>query len=98
RARRLDRIGFQLISHFELLPENDATVFLFTGLGLYQHSVLGEYEVARPLFEIALMLSERVLGSEHHNTIMVLDNLGVTLDHLNDPKARSTLERALSLS
>jgi Tfp pilus assembly protein PilF len=56
------------------------------------------YSPARPLFERALAINEKVLGPEHPDTATSLDNLaGVLHDRGELVGARSLLERALAI-
>jgi Flp pilus assembly protein TadD len=58
----------------------------------------GDYAAARPLFERALAIREKVLGPEHPRTADSLDNLGILLQTLGDPAgARPLHERALAI-
>jgi tetratricopeptide (TPR) repeat protein len=53
---------------------------------------------ARQLLERALVLDQRVLGAEHPDVAVALNNLGLALRDLHEPdEARSHLERALKI-
>jgi len=57
-----------------------------------------DYAAARPLYEQALTVYERVLGEVHPDTARCLHGLGQVLMKLGDEaQARSLLERALSI-
>jgi tetratricopeptide (TPR) repeat protein len=71
---------------------------LLNNAGSYFHS-RGAYSTARPLFEQALAICEKVLGPEHPVTAASLNNLaGLLQDEGGFVKARSLLERALEIN
>jgi hypothetical protein len=71
---------------------------LLERLGSYNHAA-GDYPSARPLFERALAISEKVLGAEHPDTASSLNTLaGLLLDHADLAAARPLFERALAIS
>jgi tetratricopeptide (TPR) repeat protein len=59
----------------------------------------GDYGGARPLYERALTISEKVLGAEHPYTAVSLSNLAGLLQGLGDHDgSRPLYERALAIS
>jgi tetratricopeptide (TPR) repeat protein len=64
----------------------------------YHLWMIGDYSGARPYFERALAINEKVLGSEHSDTARSLNNLGALLDSQGDlAAARPYYERALAI-
>ncbi|RUP51353.1 Tetratricopeptide repeat-domain-containing protein [Jimgerdemannia flammicorona] len=58
----------------------------------------GKYDKAEPLYERALIIREKVLGSEHPDTAQYLNNLAIFYRGQGDyDKARLLCERALSI-
>jgi tetratricopeptide (TPR) repeat protein len=59
---------------------------------------IGDYSGARPYYERALAIDEKVLGAEHRDTAQSLNNLGVLLYSQGDlAGARPYYERALAI-
>jgi Tfp pilus assembly protein PilF len=58
--------------------EDTQAAELCNELGFYLHTV-GQYVGARPYYERALAIRERVLGPEHPDTATSLNNLGFLL-------------------
>jgi hypothetical protein len=75
RIRRLDALALALVCG-DTLPtravERACRLLIFAGQ--YRQYVLAAYAQARPLFERALAIYEKVLGPEHSNTNRVRDN------------------------
>ena len=66
--------------------------------GYYRHYALAAYAEARPLFERALAIREKVLGAEHPDTATSLNNLARLLQAQGDlAGARPLYERALAI-
>jgi tetratricopeptide (TPR) repeat protein len=101
RIRRLDAHGTELVVEFTLAP-NDTQVQLadiLTSLGAFRHHVLGAYSEARPLFERALAILERVLGREHRSTCVCVSFLALLLKDQGHPDAaRPLFERVLKIT
>jgi tetratricopeptide (TPR) repeat protein len=100
RARRLDALTLDLVSDTKRWSKDaEATAgHLLDRLASYRQGALAAYAAARPLFERALAIREKALGSEHSLTATTLDNLGVLLKDQGDlPGARSLNERALAI-
>lgn len=59
---------------------------------------MGDLSAARPLYERALAIQERLLGPTHPNTATSLNNLGTLLQAMGElPAARPYYERALTI-
>jgi tetratricopeptide (TPR) repeat protein len=70
---------------------------LYDELGFHLYAV-GQYAEARPYYERALAIHEQVLGPEHPNTAVNLNNLGDLLQAQGDyGGARRYYERALAI-
>ena len=66
------------------------------GMHLWQ---LGDYAGARPCWERALQIREKILGEEHPDTALSLNNLGHLLHLLGElTEGRPYLERAVAIS
>ena len=64
----------------------------------YHLQMIGDYPAARPYFERALAIWEKVLGAEHPDTARSLNNFGFLLQSQGDlAAARSYYERALAI-
>jgi tetratricopeptide (TPR) repeat protein len=64
----------------------------------YREGALAAYSDARPYYERALAIREKMLGVDHPDTAESLSNLGGLLDSQGDlTGARSYLERALAI-
>ena len=95
RARRLDALALDLVVGPDLPPAcAEAAAHLLTVLGMYRGKVLAAYAVARPLYERALAIREKVLGPEHPNIAASLNNLAFSGPRATSPaRGRSTSER-----
>jgi tetratricopeptide (TPR) repeat protein len=70
---------------------------LLNKAGIYFHT-RGAYSRARPLFERALAIREKVIGLEHPDTALSLDALAALLQAQGDlARARPLCERALAI-
>jgi tetratricopeptide (TPR) repeat protein len=100
RVRRLDSLALALASGGALPSqgsENRAS-YLLDRLASYRQGALAAYSQARPLFERALAIRENVLGPEHPDTAMSLNNLALLLRDQGDlAGARPLFERALAI-
>jgi tetratricopeptide (TPR) repeat protein len=97
RARRLDAIAVDLVASQGLAP-TQAEAYLLSVLGSYRYGALAAYAGARPLYERALAIREKVLGPEHPSTISSLVNLAAVLNSQGDfTGARPLNERALAI-
>jgi tetratricopeptide (TPR) repeat protein len=100
RARRLDGIALELVGGDGPLPEGaeERASDLLNWIAAFRQSALAAYAQARPFFERALAIREKVLGPEHPETAASLNDLAVLLkargDHIG---ARPLLERALAI-
>jgi tetratricopeptide (TPR) repeat protein len=99
RARRLDALALALVggdfSEFHGRQES----YLLNRLALYRQGPLAAYAQARPLFERALAIDEKVLGPDHPGMATSLNNLGYLLGAQGDLSgSRPYLERALAIS
>ncbi|HEU4326930.1 MAG TPA: tetratricopeptide repeat protein [Roseiflexaceae bacterium] len=77
--------------------EDEDVATLCTNLGFYLNAQ-GSYDAARPLYERALAIRERVLGADHPDTATSLNNLAVL--HANQSQfalALPLLERAIRI-
>src|SRR5712691_9598809 len=98
-ARRLDAVAFDLVGGNAAPPQGveQAAALLMNKLAMYQQFALAAYIQARPLFERALALAEKVLGPEHPATTAVLNNLALMLQEQGDLDAAAPLgERAVA--
>ena len=57
----------------------------------YRSNALGAYAEARPLYERALAIREKVLGAEHPDTATSLNNLAILLRAQGDLAAARPL-------
>jgi tetratricopeptide (TPR) repeat protein len=100
RARRLDAIALAQVGG-DAEPSNAAVKSmsaLLNSLANYRQGALAAYADARPLFERALAIREKVLGPEHPDTAASLNNLAYVLRAQGDySRARPLLERALAI-
>jgi tetratricopeptide (TPR) repeat protein len=98
RARRLDEHARALVSS-DTAPLNGVpaqTGQLLDRLASYRQGALAAYVPARPLYERALAIREKVLGCDHPLTATSLNNLGRLLRDQGDlAGARPLFERAL---
>ena len=71
---------------------------LLDRLASYRHGALAAYTQARPLYERALAIREKVLGPDHPDTAASLNNLACLLQDQGDlAGARPLFERALAI-
>jgi tetratricopeptide (TPR) repeat protein len=99
-CRRLDALAFALVGDDATIPKGveQQAVRLLSFAGLYRQRALATYVEARPLFERALAICENVLGAEHPDTAMSLNNLATLLQAQGDlAAARPLFERALAI-
>ena len=100
RARRLDALALNLVGGDLALPDDAAmpASYLLDGLGSYRKVALGDYASARPLFERALAIHEKVLGPDHPHTATSFNNLAGLLQGQGDfAGARPLFEFALAI-
>jgi tetratricopeptide (TPR) repeat protein len=100
RARRLDALALALVGGVVTPPRGaeQNSAYLLNELGSYRQAALGAYAQARPLFERAFAIQEKVLGAEHPNTAQSLNNLALLLKSQGDyDAARPLYERALAI-
>ena len=100
RARRLDALALGLVTGAGDPPSGaeKSSSFLSCVLGTYRWGALAAHAQARPLFERALAISERVLGAENPGIAPDLNNLGGLLRAQRDyAGARPLHERALAI-
>ncbi len=77
--------------------ETERLAFLCNQTGYYLQ-FRGEYEKARPYFQRALEIREKVLGPDHPNTADSLNNMGLLLQAMGDlAGARPYYQRALDI-
>jgi tetratricopeptide (TPR) repeat protein len=101
RARRLDPFILALVANDPPLA-NDIQVAasqLYDWLGSYRHAAFAAYLEARLMFERALAIREKFLGSEHALTAVSLNNLALVLQDQGDlSAARPLLQRAVAIN
>jgi tetratricopeptide (TPR) repeat protein len=99
RVRRLDALALALVGSDAVLSgaeERTADLLIFAGQ--YRQYTLAAYAQARPPYERALAIQEKVLGPEHPETATSLNNLGLLLQDQGDlAGARPLFERALAI-
>jgi tetratricopeptide (TPR) repeat protein len=107
-SRCLDQAGYlgqlltlqlhlRAVTDAALEREDKRAANLCGWLGYYLGQ-MGDYARARPYYERALAIQEKVLGGEHPNTATSLNNLGDLLRAMGDlAGARPYLERALAI-
>jgi tetratricopeptide (TPR) repeat protein len=77
--------------------DSELAAALYTNIGYHLHTV-ADYTGARPYYERALAIHEKVLGGEHPDTATSLNNLGYLLRAMGDlAGARPYYERALAI-
>jgi tetratricopeptide (TPR) repeat protein len=99
RARRLDAFAMALVGN-SIVPEGaeKEASHLLDRLAGYKVSALDAYDQARPLFESALAIDEKVFGPDHPNTAVSLNNVATVMEALGDFQATRPLkERALAI-
>jgi tetratricopeptide (TPR) repeat protein len=100
RARRLDPIALPLVSDDVTSPAGIEweTAVLLNRLAFYRYGPLTSYAHAEKLFERALAIREKHLGSEHPDTATSLNNLALVLRFRGDTaRARRLLQRSLAI-
>ena len=100
RARRVDALAMELVDGKALPPDDAETAagFLLDRLASYRQSALAAYAEARRLFERALAIHEKALGTEHPDTGASLNNLASLLRAQGDyAGAKPLYERALAI-
>ncbi len=86
----------ELIEEWEL--ESEEAGLLLNKIGYYLIDRKAEYEQAKPLYERALAMSEKVLGKEHPSVATSLNNLAGLYDSQGDyEQAKPLYERALKI-
>jgi tetratricopeptide (TPR) repeat protein len=107
-AARLNRAGFpepllawqphlRAVVERALPRDDERAASLCNELG-YHLWMIGDYPGARPYYERALAIREKVLGPEHPDTAYSLNNLGFLLQSQGDlAGARPYCERALAI-
>jgi tetratricopeptide (TPR) repeat protein len=101
REHRLDALALALVGGDATPPKGteEKSAYLLNRLGAYRQGALAAYGQARPLFERALVISEKVLGPEHPLTAISLDSLAFLVEAQGDfAGARPLYERALTIS
>ena len=61
----------------QLLGENHPDYALSLNNLAFLYKYQGKYEQAQPLYEKALDIAERVLGTNHPNTVTIQENLEI---------------------
>jgi tetratricopeptide (TPR) repeat protein len=85
------------ICEMETADTSSQCATLLNGAGSYFHG-RAAYSLARPLFERALAIREKVLGPEHPDTATSLNNLAVLLKGQGElTQAKPLFERALAI-
>jgi tetratricopeptide (TPR) repeat protein/transcriptional regulator with XRE-family HTH domain len=100
RARRLDALALNLVGGDAPLPDGteEPAGLLMHKLATYRRYALADYAAGRPLFERTLAISEKMLGPEHHKTMIGLGSLAELLLLQGDSAAaRPLFERALAI-
>jgi tetratricopeptide (TPR) repeat protein len=96
-ARLLPHAQLAVDQAGEQVVEPRATSWLLDRIATYLH-YRGEFSSARPLYERALAICEKVLGPDHPDTATSLNNLaGLLLDQGELAAARPLFERALAI-
>src|SRR5262249_24880141 len=98
RARRIDAHALALVEGDALPGAEATTAHLLTAAGRYRDSALADYEAARPMFERALAIREKISGPEHSDIAANLNVLARLLQVQGDlAGARRLFERALAI-
>ncbi len=86
----------QAATAYDLTNPNVAN--LHNAIGFYLQQYAGQLAEARPYFEQALTINQKVLGENHPNTATSLNNIGASLDSMGLlAEARSYYEKALAI-
>ena len=99
-SRRLNSHALALVGDEATAPKGveQRTADLLGFAGQYRQYALAAYVEARPLYERALAIREKVLGAEHPDTATSLNNLASLLQAQGDlAGARPLYERALAI-
>jgi tetratricopeptide (TPR) repeat protein len=99
-ARRLDGLALAMAGGDAVPPAGAEELVsrLLDGLASYRYSALAAYAQARPLYERALAIREKVLGADHPDTAKSLNNLALLLQAQGDlAGARRLHDRALAI-
>jgi tetratricopeptide (TPR) repeat protein len=100
RARRLEEHGHALLGAEDAPPAGaeEAASQLLDRVASYRHAALAAYGRARPLFQRALAIREKVVGPEHPLTAASLNNLARVLwDEGDLAGAQPLFERSLAI-
>jgi tetratricopeptide (TPR) repeat protein len=101
RARRLEEHAQALLGAEDgapLMGVEEETSHLLDRVASYRHAALAAYERARPLFQRALAIREKMLGGEHPLTAASLNNLARLLwDEGDLAGAQPLFERSLAI-
>jgi tetratricopeptide (TPR) repeat protein len=101
RARRLDGLVLALLGE-DTTWQTEIVIpatYLLNQLAAFRYKALGTYELAEPLYELALRVREERLGPEHPATVISLNNLADLLQARgNLPAAQLLYERALRVN
>src|SRR5262249_3573413 len=101
RARRLDALALALVDGDTTLPKGAEAraAELLHRLGAHKVGASPDHAQARGLLERALAIREKVLGPEHPDTAMTLNDLGYAIEHQGSlVEARAFYERALAIN
>ena len=87
-SRRLDSLALALVGDEATAPKGveQRTADLLSFAGQYRRYALAAYAEARPLYERALAIREKVLGAEHPDTATSLNNLAILLQDPGRPR------------
>ena len=100
KARRLDAIAIGLVDSDEALPTGAELLAadILTCLDSYRDAALAAYAEAQKLSERALVIREKILGSDHPQVALSLNSIGLLLNEQGNPaKAKQVLERSLAI-
>jgi tetratricopeptide (TPR) repeat protein len=99
RVRRLDALALHLVGRDAIPPgAEQPTSLLLIILGQYRQYFLAAYSEAKPFYERALAICEKVFGPEHPETATSLANLANLLKVQGDlATARPLYERDLAI-
>jgi tetratricopeptide (TPR) repeat protein len=99
-ARRLDGHALAMVEGDAVPPAGaeEQTRGLLFGLASYRHCALAAYAQARPLYERALAITEKLRGPDHSDTALILNELALLLQDQGElAGARQLHERALTI-